>query len=133
MESSSPPQKTWKQWLLLLLQSMSLIGALTAAILAIEPLLTGHPNWGLVLFTFAIVLIFTALHSVTSLVSDPALRVALNAVLAELQQILQQMSALSSRLAAIESRVGLRGLSTETASMQSIPRPDEEQPYGRRG
>lgn len=109
MQPSSNPldqQLTWKQWLLRAIASMSLVAALTAALIAITPLLSGHPNWPQIAFTFFLVLVFAAMHSLTATIPDPALRAALSVVLDKLEQILAQLTALSSRLSTIEQRTG---------------------------
>jgi glycerol uptake facilitator-like aquaporin len=81
---------TWQQWLQRLIASLSLVAALTAALVNIEPLLQGHIDWIQILLAFLVIFVFTALHSATSMVSDPALRAALNVILTELQQLLSQ-------------------------------------------
>lgn len=120
-------QLTWKQWIQRLIASMSLVAALTAALIAITPLLTGHPNWLQIIFLFLIVLIFAILHSLTAMIPDPALRTALSAVLDKLETILQQLTNVSSRLGSVEQRMLTKGTET-TFGMQAIDPDDPRYP-----
>jgi hypothetical protein len=90
------PAKTWKQYLMQVIASANLVAALTIALAAIEPLIAGHPNWLQVLITLAIALVFAIAHSLTTQVSDPALRTVILAILAELQQLTAQQKAVEA-------------------------------------
>lgn len=124
-------QPTWKQWIQRLIASMSLVAALTAALLAIAPLLMGHPNWLQILFTFALVLVFAILHSLTAALPDPALRTALSAVLDKLETILQQLTNVSSRLGSVEQRMltARSSIADKDTTHGTIPPQSQGYPY----